>query len=253
MRWSDPLDVYCERTDPSLWSEPLNAATNLAFLVAAALLWRQAGRGAGRDMRVLILLIAAVGLGSFAFHTIATRWAALLDIGFIAVFVLAFHQRFQVHALGRSNGAANLGVGVFVVLAGLFVFATKQLPTLSQNDSESYLAPFLLLLVCARQAAPRWPEAARWLNRAAELRERCDDVTTQVPIVDTGPIALTRREREIALLAAQGLASKEIGERLFISRRTAENHLAKVYDKLGIRTRSELARVLDGGVAALAS
>ena len=74
-----------------------------------------------------------------------------------------------------------------------------------------------------------------------------------MPIIDAGPIALTRREREIAMLAAQGLASKEIGERLFISRRTAENHLAKVYDKLGVRTRVELARVLDGGVAALAS
>lgn len=169
MRWSESIDMYCERTDPGLWSEPLNVATNLAFLLAAALLWRQAGRGAGRDTRVLILLIGAVGLGSIAFHTLATRWAALLDIGFIAVFVLFFHQRFQVRALGRSNGAANLGVAVFVVLAGLFVLAIKQLPTLSQNDSESYLAPFLLLLVCARQAAPRWPEAARWLNRAAGL------------------------------------------------------------------------------------
>ena len=169
MRWSESIDMYCERTDPGLWSEPLNALTNLAFLVAAALLWRRAGRGAGRDMQVLTLLIAAVGLGSITFHTIATRWAALLDIGFIAVFVLFFHQRFQVRALGRSNGAANLGVAVFVVLAGLFVLAIKQLPTLSQNDSESYLAPFLLLLVCARQAAPRWPEAARWLNRAAGL------------------------------------------------------------------------------------
>ena len=169
MRWSESIDMYCERTAPGLWSEPLNVATNLAFLLAAALLWRQAGRGAGRDTRVLILLIGAVGLGSMAFHTLATRWAALLDIGFIAVFVLFFHQRFQVRALGRSNGAANLGVAVFVVLAGLFVLATKQLPTLSQNDSESYLAPFLLLLVCARQAAPRWPEAARWLNRAAGL------------------------------------------------------------------------------------
>jgi hypothetical protein len=169
MRWSESIDMYCERTDPGLWSEPLNALTNLAFLLAAALLWRQAGRGAGRDTRVLILLIGAVGLGSMAFHTLATRWAALLDIGFIAVFVLFFHQRFQVRALGRSNGAANLGVAVFVVLAGLFVLAIKQLPTLSQNDSESYLAPFLLLLVCARQAAPRWPEAARWLNRAAGL------------------------------------------------------------------------------------
>mgnify|MGYP000992347091 FL=1 len=169
MRWSESIDMYCERTDPGLWSEPLNVATNLAFLLAAALLWRQAGRGAGRDTRVLILLIGAVGLGSMAFHTLATRWAALLDIGFIAVFVLLCHQRFQVRALGRSNGAANLGVAVFVVLAGLFVLAIKQLPTLSQNDSESYLAPFLLLLVCARQAAPRWPEAARWLNRAAGL------------------------------------------------------------------------------------
>ena len=169
MRWSESIDMYCEHTDPGLWSEPLNAVTNLAFLLAAALLWRQAGRGAGRDTRVLILLIGAVGLGSMAFHTLATRWAALLDIGFIAVFVLFFHQRFQVRALGRSNGAANLGVAVFVVLAGLFVLAIKQLPTLSQNDSESYLAPFLLLLVCARQAAPRWPEAARWLNRAAGL------------------------------------------------------------------------------------
>lgn len=169
MRWSESIDMYCERTDPGLWSEPLNVATNLAFLLAAALLWRQAGRGAGRDTRVLILLIGAVGLGSMAFHTLATRWAALLDIGFIAVFVLFFHQRFQVRALGRSNGAANLGVAVFMVLAGLFVLAIKQLPTLSQNDSESYLAPFLLLLVCARQAAPRWPEAARWLNRAAGL------------------------------------------------------------------------------------
>ena len=62
-----------------------------------------------------------------------------------------------------------------------------------------------------------------------------------------------RREREIGLLAAQGLASKEIGERLFISRRTAENHLAKVYDKVGVRTRAELARVFDGGFTALAS
>ena len=95
--------------------------------------------------------------------------------------------------------------------------------------------------------------ATRWLARAADLRQLCDAGVAATQIVDAGPVTLTRREREIAMLAAQGLASKEIGERLFISRRTAENHLAKVYDKLGIRTRSELARVLDGGVAALAS
>ena len=95
--------------------------------------------------------------------------------------------------------------------------------------------------------------ATRWLSRAGELRAMCDDGVAATPIIDAGPVMLTRREREIGLLAAQGLASKEIGERLYISRRTAENHLAKVYDKLGVRTRAELARVLDGGLAALAS
>jgi DNA-binding CsgD family transcriptional regulator len=94
--------------------------------------------------------------------------------------------------------------------------------------------------------------ATRMMTRAAELRQLCDEGITAEPIIDSGPTTLTRREREIGLLAAQGLASKEIGERLFISRRTAENHLAKVYDKLGVRTRAELTRVLDGGYAAVA-
>ncbi len=119
------------------------------------------------------------------------------------------------------------------------------------------------VLLYASEAAAHASEAARragdqrvatrWLTRAAELRALCDDGVATAPLVDAGPVALTRREREIAMLAAQGLASKEIGERLFISRRTAENHLAKVYDKLGVRNRAELARVFDGGITALAS
>jgi DNA-binding CsgD family transcriptional regulator len=95
--------------------------------------------------------------------------------------------------------------------------------------------------------------AARLMQLAAEQRAQCEQAVSSVPVVEVGPVSLTRREREIALLAAQGLASREIGERLYISRRTAENHLAKVYDKYGIRTRAELSRLLDGGAAALAS
>lgn len=53
------------------------------------------------------------------------------------------------------------------------------------------------------------------------------------------------------MLAAQGLTSRAISERLFISSRTVENHLAKAYEKLGVRTCAELARILDGGTAAL--
>ena len=69
------IDLYCERTDASFWSEPLNALTNLAFLVAAILIARWARRERGRlswDAAVLAALAALVGVGSFLFHTFAT-------------------------------------------------------------------------------------------------------------------------------------------------------------------------------------
>jgi DNA-binding CsgD family transcriptional regulator len=93
--------------------------------------------------------------------------------------------------------------------------------------------------------------ANRLLTRATELRNRCDAALTTLPMLDSGVVALSKREREVAMLAAQGMTSRDIGQRLFISFRTAENHLAKAYDKLGVRSRAELSRVLDGGVDAL--
>jgi DNA-binding CsgD family transcriptional regulator len=56
--------------------------------------------------------------------------------------------------------------------------------------------------------------------------------------------ALSRREREVAELAAAGCSSREIGERLFLSPRTVDNHLARAYDKLGIDGRDGLAEAL---------
>jgi DNA-binding CsgD family transcriptional regulator len=54
--------------------------------------------------------------------------------------------------------------------------------------------------------------------------------------------SLTPREREVALLAGEGLTNPEIAERLVISRGTVKNHLAQVFPKLGISKRSELVR-----------
>ena len=55
---------------------------------------------------------------------------------------------------------------------------------------------------------------------------------------------LTAQERQIARLARDGLSNPEIGARLFLSPRTVEWHLGKVFSKLGIRSRRELARAL---------
>jgi DNA-binding NarL/FixJ family response regulator len=52
---------------------------------------------------------------------------------------------------------------------------------------------------------------------------------------------LTTREREVAELVAGGLTNKEVAARLFVSVRTVEATLSKVYAKLGVRSRTELA------------
>ena len=55
---------------------------------------------------------------------------------------------------------------------------------------------------------------------------------------------MTRREREIAGLAARGLTDAEIAERLGVSARTVESHLHRAYAKLGVTSRHDLDVVL---------
>jgi hypothetical protein len=54
MSRSTPVDIYCERTDPSFWAEPVNALTNIAFLLAAALAFCAWRRDGARDLHVLL-------------------------------------------------------------------------------------------------------------------------------------------------------------------------------------------------------
>jgi len=70
------------------------------------------------------------------------------------------------------------------------------------------------------------------------LGARAERVATAV----SGPSSLTRREHEVARLAGQGLTAPEIAKELFISERTVEGHLAKVYAKLGVESKLELVR-----------
>ncbi len=58
---------------------------------------------------------------------------------------------------------------------------------------------------------------------------------------------LTRREREVSRLAADGLSNSEVAAQLGVNIRTVEGHLLRATAKLGVRNRGELADALDLG------
>jgi len=56
-----------------------------------------------------------------------------------------------------------------------------------------------------------------------------------------GLAALSPREREVTELVADGLTNRQIGARLFLSEKTIETHLTRVFQKLGLRSRAQVA------------
>jgi len=96
----------------------------------------------------------------------------------------------------------------------------------------------------AYRGAGREASARAAAHRSAALLKECEGA--QPPTLFAEHIAdeLTSREREVALLAAAGLSSREIAERLVVSIRTVDNHLHRVYRKLGITRREELMRLM---------
>ncbi len=102
------IDLYCERIGPGLLAEPLNAATNGFFVIAAWWCWRSARASTRRDVMVLAVTMFAIGIGSGLFHTFATPWAELLDVIPLLFFQLAYlwlHLR-RVAMLERVTAAS---------------------------------------------------------------------------------------------------------------------------------------------------
>ena len=139
------IDIYCERTGPEFWSEPLNAVTNLAFIIAAFLLARTLMRADAESRRdyaswMFTGLIFVIGIGSGLFHTFATRWALFADVIPIAVFILLYTW----YAM-RRFAASPVSVCVAAVVA---VLATAQaVPSLTGLRGGAYIAALAALIV----------------------------------------------------------------------------------------------------------
>jgi DNA-binding CsgD family transcriptional regulator len=76
----------------------------------------------------------------------------------------------------------------------------------------------------------------------AELLRQQTSLKRSGRVLRSGVETLTKREREVAQLAAQGYTAREIGEQLHIGERTVETHVANVCSKLGLKAKVELVR-----------
>ncbi len=161
------IDGYCERLDSSYWAEPVNAITNLAFLIAAFIMWRRVRDQKMPLARVLVMILAAIGLGSFLFHTHARVWAAIADTTPILLFILVyiFAVNRDVWGLGKW-GALGL-TALFFPYAFLTIPIFQLIPGL--GSSAGYAPVPLLILIYAYLLRFRDPETARGLALGAAI------------------------------------------------------------------------------------
>jgi len=90
----------------------------------------------------------------------------------------------------------------------------------------------------SRKADDAWQQGVE-MNAERALDYSLSGDAGQDKDVDAGP--LSKREREVAAMVAGGLTNKQIAGRLFIAERTAEGHVERIRDKLGVRSRTEVA------------
>jgi hypothetical protein len=158
--WFNSVDIYCERLDASFWAEPINAISNLSFIVAGLFLWRlRSPRSA-----LMTILMILIGLGSFSFHTYANRLTGLLDVLAIALYLVAFSylipKQWSRNSLLIQVGSLLLLI-VSIVLAHLLMSHLK--PALPWLPPGIYLGAWLALLIYALVTQHSNKPAARFL------------------------------------------------------------------------------------------
>jgi len=165
MDWTRTIDAYCERTDASYWSEPVNAVTNAAFLIAAMLMWRRSG--GERGGQVLSAILFVIGIGSYLFHTHATAWSAAADTTPILAFVLVYIFLANRDYWGWPIWGAALGALAYIPYS---VALTPVFGALPFFDISSFYWPLpVLIFVYAALLSRRAPATARNLAIGASI------------------------------------------------------------------------------------
>ncbi|TCT41819.1 ceramidase domain-containing protein [Martelella mediterranea] len=132
------IDIYCERTAAGFWNEPVNALTNLAFIIAALLAWPTAWKRPRRGILELtvIALVGIIGVGSFLFHTLATPLSGALDVIPIWLFFFSYILLLFVRV---THGKVFDTIGYMVATLFGFVLITYLASLIGSGDGPAPL------------------------------------------------------------------------------------------------------------------
>ena len=145
MDWTQQVDGYCERLDPGLWAEPLNAVTNLAFLIAAFAAWRLVRHDGLPLAKLLVLILTLIGIGSGLFHTFATIWASLADTLPILAFILMTITGLMAFNRLDVQNFPDMSLPTITISASLDGAAAAQLETEVARKIEDQLTGLAML------------------------------------------------------------------------------------------------------------
>jgi hypothetical protein len=117
------MDAYCERVGMGVLAEPLNAVSNVSFLMAALAAWILAQRTGtlSAGVRVLIVLGASVGIGSILWHTYPNMLTLILDIVPILIFICWFIWLYTRNVLGMRPLFAVASAAAFLLATFLAI------------------------------------------------------------------------------------------------------------------------------------
>ena len=165
MNWFATIDGYCERIDASFWSEPLNAVTNVVFLMAA--IWVLRREELNNKARALAFLLAMIGIASFLFHSVATAWAGALDVLLILLFTLLYIFVATEDFLGLLRCSS------LVVTLGYFPFSVVvewlTLPLSFLGSTRIYIPILVLITLYSLILYKKFPYLSRGLAMGALL------------------------------------------------------------------------------------
>lgn len=170
MDWTAQVDSYCERVDFTFWSEPINAITNLSFIIAALICLNMTVRRDREEFYTFALctILFGIGVGSFLFHTYATRWAGAADVLPILLYILLYVYAATRRYLGMGHVSAGLAViGAMLFSSAFLSFWSSVLPSI--NGSEAYVSTLLIIIGYAIILARRKHPAATGLIATAAL------------------------------------------------------------------------------------